>query len=184
MPRGCNHRNRSIISLTSHPKKDKPISSTRGDGLSFCFRGVQMLKGIDRFKPAVRRNTLLFASAGLWTAIGLLLLAKGLYRWYQIPVHYPSIIAAGILIGSIKSLWILDKSARRGIDRILDFDDSTCLGAVYSIKTWILVLCMMGLGVILRNSFLPMSLLCFIYFTIGWALLFSSRLAWREWLRR
>lgn len=143
-----------------------------------------MLRGIDRFKPAVRRNTLLLASAGLWTAIGLLLLAKGLYRWYQIPGHYFLIIAAGIIAGSIKSFWILDKSARRGIDRILDFDDGTCLGAVYSSKTWILVLCMMGLGVILRNSFLPLPLLCFIYFTIGWGLLFSSRLAWREWMRR
>ncbi len=146
--------------------------------------GVEMLKGIARFKPAVRRNTLLLSSACLWTVIGLLLLVKGGYRWYQLPDSHPLIIAAGILAGSIKSFWILDKSARRGIDRILNFADGTCLGAVYSSKTWLLVLCMMSLGVILRNSSFPVQLLCFFYFTIGWALLLSSRLAWKEWLKR
>lgn len=143
-----------------------------------------MLKGIARFKPAVRRNTLLLSSACLWTVIGLLLLAKGGYRWYQLPEHKALIIVVGIFAGSIKSFWILDKTARRGIDRILNFADGTCLGAIYSSKTWILVLCMMGLGGILRNSFFPVQLLCFLYFSIGWALLFSSRLAWREWLKR
>ena len=146
--------------------------------------GVAMLKGIARFKPAVRRNTLLLSSACLWTVIGLLLLVKGGYRWYQLPDSHPLIIAAGILAGSVKSFWILDKSARRGIDRILNFADGTCLGAVYSSKTWLLVLCMMSLGVILRNSSFPVQLLCFVYFTIGWALLLSSRLAWKEWLKR
>jgi hypothetical protein len=41
---------------------------------------------------------------------------------------------------------------------------------------------MMGMGVILRNSSLPVNLLCFLYLTIGLALLLSSRLAWRAWL--
>jgi hypothetical protein len=143
-----------------------------------------MLKGIARFKPAVRRNTLLLLSACLWTVIGLLLLAKGGYRWYQSPGHHPLIIAGGILAGSVKSFWILDRTARRGVERILNFADGTCLGAVYSSKTWLLVLSMMSLGVILRNSSFPVQLLCFIYFTIGWALLYSSRFAWKEWLKR
>ncbi len=143
-----------------------------------------MLKGLSRFKPGVRRNTLLLSSACLWTVIGLLLLAKGGYRLSQLPDRHPLIIVAGILIGTVKSFVILDTSARRGIDRILNFADGTCLGAVYSSKTWLLVLCMMSLGVILRNSSFPVQLLCFIYFTIGWALFFSSRLAWREWLKQ
>jgi len=143
-----------------------------------------MLKGIARFKPAVRRNTLLLSSACLWTFIGLLLLIKGGYLWYQLPEHSPLVIAAGFLVGSIKSFWILDKIAKSGVERILKFADGTCLGAVYSSKTWILVLCMISLGVILRNSSFPVQLICFFYFTIGWALLFSSRFAWREWLKR
>ncbi len=143
-----------------------------------------MQRGLARFKPAVRKNTLLLSSACLWTVIGLLLLVKGGYRWYQLPEHHPLIIAAGFLAGGVKSFWVLDETARRGVERIQKFADGTCLGAVYSSKTWILVLCMMSLGVILQNSSFPVQLLCFFYFTIGWALLFSSRFAWQEWLKR
>jgi len=143
-----------------------------------------MAKGLSRFKPGASTRTHLLLSAVLWTTIGFMLLAKGTYRLSQLGQWQPFIVVfPAIVIGSLKALFVLDKSARRGIDRILTFKDGTCLGAVYSIKTWILVLCMMGMGVILRNSSLPITLLGFLYITIGWALLVSSRLAWRAWLR-
>lgn len=139
-----------------------------------------MANRLSRFKPAVSRRTLLFLSALLWTSIGLLLLAKGCYRWFLLPQRQLLVVAAAFAAGSLKSFFILDGSARRAINRILLFQDGTCLGAVYSYKTWILVLCMMSMGVILRGC-LPDRLLCFLLITIGWALLLSSRLAWRAW---
>ncbi len=139
---------------------------------------------MSRFKPAVRRTTLLLSSACLWTVIGGLLLIKGGYRWVHLADRQPFLLAVAFFIGTVKSYFILDRSARRGISRIQKFADGTCLGAVYSGKTWLLVLCMIGLGVILRNSSFPIELLCFLYLTIGWALLFSSRLAWIAWLKR
>jgi hypothetical protein len=139
-----------------------------------------MQNWLSRLKPAVSRRTLLFMSALLWTMIGLLLLVRGTLRLSQASHGQLFIVAAAFVVGSLKSLFILDRSARRGIDRILLFRDGTCLGAVYSVKTWILVLCMMSLGVILRG-FLPVKLLSFLLLTIGWALLFSSRKAWRAW---
>lgn len=143
-----------------------------------------MGKGLSRFKPGVTRHTHLFMSAFLWTAIGMLLLIKGALRVESLSLLQAFVVAMALLAGSLKSYFILDKSARRGINRILNFNDNTCLGAVYSGKSWILVLCMMGVGVILRNSSLSVNLLCFLYITIGWALLLSSRLAWRVWLTR
>lgn len=122
-------------------------------------------------------------SALLWTVIGLLLLAKGGYRLHQLPQGRFLVAVAAFAAGSIKSFFILDRSARRATERILLFQDGTCLGAVYSVKTWILVLCMMSMGVILR-SYLPLIWLCFLLLTIGWGLLFSSRLAWRAWWTR
>ncbi len=142
--------------------------------------GIQ--KDLSRFKPGAKRRTHLLLTAILWSVIGLLLLTKGSYRIVQVGEYQVVIIIAALIAGTLKSVFILDRSARKSIDRILDFKDGTCLGAVYSIKTWLLVVCMMGLGIILRNSSLPLSLLCFIYFTIGWALLFSSRLAWQTWV--
>lgn len=143
-----------------------------------------MVKGLSRFKPGVNRRTHLLMTAVLWTVIGLLLLTKGAFRLSQLNDWQPLIIVLAVLAGSLKAYLILDKSARKGIDRILSFKEGTCLGAVYSVKTWILVLCMMGMGVILRNSSLPLSLLSFLYLTIGWALLLSSRLAWRVWFKK
>jgi hypothetical protein len=63
----------------------------------------------------------------------------------------------------------------------LAFGDDTCLGAVYSVKTWLLVLAMAVMGALLRNSAVPGILLCFIFFAVGWSLLFSARIVWEAW---
>jgi hypothetical protein len=91
------------------------------------------------------------------------------------------LILPAMIAGSLKSLFILDNSARKGVYRLLALADGTCLGAVYSIKTWLLVLIMIGSGIILRHSSLPKELLGSVYMTIGWALFFSSRHAWQAW---
>ena len=65
----------------------------------------------------------------------------------------------GIILGSLKSYLVLNNSAKRGVERIKRFGDNTCIGAVYSWRTWLLVLSMMLLGLILRNSPVPLGLL-------------------------
>lgn len=136
---------------------------------------------LKRYKPGVKRRTLLLFSALLWTVIGVLLLGKGGYRLSQLSRGHLPVVAISFLLGSIKSRLVLDRAARKGISRIVCFADDTCLGAVYSAKTWILVLCMMVFGVILRSLPIPTGLLAGISLTIGWALLLSSRLAWQAW---
>ena len=142
-----------------------------------------MRNDLSRFKPGAKRRTHLLLTAVLWSAIGILMLTKASYRIVQVPEHQIIITIAALILGTLKSIFILDRSARKSIVRILEFKDGTCLGAVYSFKTWLLVVSMMGIGLVLRNSSLSLSLLCFVYFTIGWALLFSSRLAWMVWIR-
>lgn len=142
----------------------------------------RMRKRLEKFKPGARKKNIVLLSAVLWSVIGTLLITKGLYRLSQISEGQFLIVASGIVIGSLKSFIVLDKSARRGISRIEELEDGTCLGAVYSKKTWLLVVCMMCLGVFLRGSSIPQDILCFIYVTIGWSLLFSSRLAWLKWI--
>lgn len=110
------------------------------------------------------------------------LLAKGIY--YLQGVDQISIfILVGLLFGSLKAFFILDKAAKKTLVRVSQFRDGTCLGAVYSIKTWALVLCMIMFGVILRNSPLPHYLIGTLYVTIGWALFFSSRHGWIIWFK-
>jgi hypothetical protein len=155
----------------------------RGWACSFSCCDQKMSQGMNRFKPAASRKTHLWLSALLWTVIGSMLLAKGAYRFSHLPHGQPVVVIAAFILGSLKSIMVLDKAAKRTINRILSKKDGSCLGGVYSIKTWLLVVGMMLLGLVLRNSSLPVSLLCFIYFTIGWAMLLSSRLGWQAWRR-
>lgn len=143
-----------------------------------------MSGSFSHLKPAVKTKTLLLLSALLWTGIGGMLLAKGLFRLGGEVEYKTVIVLAAAVAGFIKARLMIDPAAIRGVSRIENFEDGTCLGAVYSVKTWLLVLCMMGMGGILRNSGLPMGILSFIYQTIGVALLIASRHPWTAWRRR
>ena len=133
-----------------------------------------------RFKPGVGKRVHVFCAAGLWTAIGLILMIRGVLLLQA--ADYLSLGLVGILFGTIKSLLVLDRAALNGIDRIRRFADNTCIGAVYSWKTWLLVIAMMGLGFILR-AIKPSPLLFGpLVIAIGWGLILSSRHAWQAWM--
>ncbi len=138
-----------------------------------------MVRAIRKFKPGVARKVHVFSAALLWTIIGGLLLYRG--AGYLIQAKAVWLVPVGILAGTIKSYWILDRAACRGLKRIRAFSDNTCIGAVYSWKTWVIVLVMMTSGVVLRKSSLPFSTIGTLCIAIGWALVFSSRHGWREW---
>jgi len=131
------------------------------------------------FKPGVTPGTHLLLAALLWTAIGWFLMLRGV-GYLGGSLFWPLVIGA-LLIGTIKSRYVLDKSARRGIERINHFSGNTCIGAVYSWKTWLLVIAMMLFGLIVRSSPISRDLIGFICVAIGWSLVWSSRFAWRTW---
>lgn len=132
-------------------------------------------------KPGVPRAVHLFAAPFLWTGIGCLLMYRG-WGWLDPGRGRLLILVAGVL-GTLKSLLILDKTARRSIRRIIQFKDGTCLGAVYSWKTWLLVALMMASGILMRRLTQPGPVIGTLYCAIGWALFFSSRLGWLQWFR-
>ena len=134
---------------------------------------------ITNLKPGVPRRIHLLLAATLWSVIGSMLIFRGV-SWLM-TVGKLWIIVPALIAGTIKSLFILDNTARKGVRRIQEMADGTCLGAVYSIQTWLLVLVMMGTGMALRHSTLPREILGGLYVTIGWALFFSSRHAWQAW---
>lgn len=133
------------------------------------------------FKPAVNRKVHLLAAALLWTVVGSLLIVRG-WSWID-PAKNIWFVPIALVVGTIKSLIILDRSAKRGVERITRMRDGSCLGAVYSWKTWLLVGLMATSGVLLRTFFEPGKYIGTIYVAVGWALLLSSRYGWQEWLR-
>lgn len=130
-------------------------------------------------KPGVSQQTHLFLAALLWSVVGISLAERG-FNWLvdadDLLLALPAIVA-----GMLKSYFILDRTAEKNLVRIGSFQGKTCIGGVYSVKTWILVILMIGAGRLLRNSGLPLELLGFIYTAIGVGLFFSSRLIWRRW---
>lgn len=90
------------------------------------------------------------------------------------------LLLPAMAVGTAKSLLLLDKSARENLLRLSAKEDGDCLGGIYSVKMWGLVVMMIGLGWLLRHSGLPGEITGAVYGAIGWALLFSSRLVWQR----
>ena len=130
-------------------------------------------------KPGVSIKTHLMVAAAMWSGVGLFLCTRGVLLLQGHSVYL--VVLAAVAVGTVKSLVVLDKTAGKNIRRILQFGESTCIGGVYSWKTWLLVIGMIVGGRLLRHSSLPSSFVGGLYIAVGWALLFSSRVAWKEW---
>ncbi len=101
-------------------------------------------------------------------------IGPGMSRW---------LVLLSLGLGTTKSLLVLDRTARKSLQRIMELDDNTCIGAVYSWKTWLLVALMMTFGITMRRLTEPGMVIGTLYMAIGWALFFSSRHGWLQWLQ-
>ena len=138
-------------------------------------------KNLLRFKPRVSVRTHLFLAALIWSVVGFFLLTNGFvlisikgHLWYG---------GLGLILGTAKTFFILDRVALKNVKRIKEFEDKVCVGSVYSWKTWVLVAAMIFLGRFLRTTVLPGEIVGVIYTAVGWALMLASRLVWQEWKR-
>ncbi len=135
-----------------------------------------------RFRPDVGKSVHLFVAPLIWTAVGIMLMIRGL-GWIGFSLTC-RLLFIGLFVGTVKSLTILDKSARKNLARIMMLKEKSCIGAVYPWRTWLLVILMMATGIALRSMTEPGLFLGTIYFAVGWGLLLSSRHGWEQWLRR
>ena len=142
---------------------------------------MDLKKNLHRYKPGVSVRTHLFLAALIWSVVGFFLLTNGIvlislkgHFWYAV---------AGLILGTVKTFFILDRAARKNVKRIEEFEDKVCIGSVYSWKTWILVAAMIVLGRFLRTTVLPGEVVGLIYTAVGWALMLASRLMWQTWKR-
>jgi uncharacterized membrane protein YqgA involved in biofilm formation len=116
----------------------------------------------------------------MWSTVGFLLVLIGIHwllNYHWAIVLLPAVVAAAML----KSWFILDRVARRIIDRIRSRDDHRCIGGFLSLKSWLTIAAMMMAGRLLRGGSAPRLLVGCLYTTIGMALLLSSRHLWRGW---
>jgi hypothetical protein len=133
---------------------------------------------LEKLKPGVSIQTHRVVAASLWSTIGLILMLRGGIYLNSAGKFWLLIVA--IIIGTLKSLFLLDKSARKNRARLAGLREGACLGGVYSLKMWGLIACMIVIGKLLRASDLPLEYVGLLFAAIGWALFFSSRLLWKN----
>lgn len=138
-----------------------------------------MVGKLTQLKPSASCSVHLLVAAAMWTVVGIGLMARGIL-WLN-AISQLWIVIPALLAGTLKSRFMLDRSAAKSIQRIEGCNDGKCIGGVYSLKTWFLVVLMMGAGYLLRHSSLSREILGLLYVSIGWGLLFSSRNAWIAW---
>ena len=132
-----------------------------------------------KYKPGASIRTHLLIMACVWSVVGLFLIARAedilllSGEWWFLPL--------AAVAGTVKSFFVLDKMAHKNIDRTLSLEEGTCIGGAYSLRTWGLVIFMIFLGITLRSLAVPQPVIGLIYFTVGWALFWSSRLMWQQW---
>jgi hypothetical protein len=134
-------------------------------------------KKLTRFKPGASINVHLLTAALIWSIVGLFLMSNGFLLITLADREWLAVLAVGL--GTVKSIFLLDRVARKNISRIMRFADGTCIGSVYSYKSWGLVLVMIVLGRFLRSSVMPGEYVGILYLAVGWGLFFSSRLMWQ-----
>lgn len=154
---------------TVTPTLDPPLPPSRFDG----------------FWPRASVRVQLVAAAVVWLVGASILLVRGIAflhdRWI------PLIIAAAILIGMAKERYILNNYARKAVIRIHQRGTAFLLG-MFSLKSWIFILVMMGGGIALRHSVLAdpsdtirwgRDALAVLYVAVGTGLLMADRIYWQ-----
>jgi xanthine/uracil permease len=138
----------------------------------------------ESFKPRGSRRVQVLLAGAMWSLVGAGLLTAGTV-WIAgdgLTGIDSVLLTASIVVGLVKSRFILDKSARKIVDRIAHRGEGGCLGGFLSPGSWGLVLMMIVLGRVLRH-FLPPVVAGCLYTAVGTGLLLSSRLPWIAWRR-
>ena len=142
---------------------------------------MDLKKTLLRYKPGASIRAHLLLAALIWTVVGFFLLTNGFILISSEGRLLFGLV--GLVLGTAKTFFILDRVALKNVKRIKEFEDKVCIGSVYSWKTWLLVAAMIGLGRFLRTTVLPGEIVGLIYTAVGWGLMLASRLMWLEWKR-
>jgi len=121
----------------------------------------------------------------MWTVVGGVLALVGAWwvlrdgqLWKLIP------LLTALVLGLLKSKFVLDRAAERISTRIIDRGNGKCIGGFLSPSSWLLVVLMAGGGRLLRSSPVPRFWIGLLYSGIGVGLFHSSRIFWRQYRRR
>jgi len=127
-------------------------------------------------KKGVKREFLFIVSGIMWSGVGIMLNLFSLNWFLHIlsKLKYLS-ISSGIFFGILISLLGFNKLAKKNINRIINLNNYTCIFNFQEVKSYFIIIFMIGLGIFMRKSgFFGKEILIFVYSSIGTALFLSS----------
>jgi hypothetical protein len=127
--------------------------------------------------PAADREVLVLLAGLAWTAVGLLLMAGAVYWLTLLERGILPVVAVGVIAGLIIYRFGFAILAEGNLMRIYSQapeKKKVCVFAFQNTRSYFIVMIMMALGYILRQSSLPRSILASIYIAIGLALFLAS----------
>jgi len=130
-----------------------------------------------RLYPAISRHRLYIIAALLWAGVGFMLISRGI-AWLS-PFYVLKawlLTLAGIILGVIGHLGPFSTLAQKNIARIRSKPLKSCIFGFQAIKSYLLLLLMLLLGLTLRHSRIDPQYLAVVYLAVGTALALSSLL--------
>jgi len=130
---------------------------------------------IKKFDPAVDKRILIALSGLIWTCVGIYLCTLAM-QWLAEATRAESFLlsAAGVILAVLIYHFGFVKLANKNIKRILAKEGKVCIFGFQPWKSYLIIVIMMCLGVILRQSPMPKPYLSVIYTGFGGAMLLSS----------
>jgi hypothetical protein len=135
--------------------------------------------GVRRFTPRAGQRVQLFSAAAMWAIGASILLIRGVGFLHD--NWFAALLALAAAIGVIKSRYLLDRVARRSVQRIHE-RGRACYFGFFSWKSWLFVIVMMGGGILLRRSGLPRDFLAVLYVGVGTGLALADRIFWQAFV--
>jgi hypothetical protein len=134
-----------------------------------------MMNPVKRYVPALPKIWLLLIAGLAWSSIGLFLNLTAL-AWLP-PLsnsNTPILLGIGLLLALAIGILGFSLFAKKNIHRIQRLPEKACVFAFQDWTSYPLVAVMITMGIILRNSAIPKTLLAPMYIGIGGGLIIAS----------
>jgi hypothetical protein len=134
-----------------------------------------IMRKIDKYKPAVTKNLLLFLAGIVWVFVGIMLLFLA-FSWLSTVsnLNIYLFVSAGVVLALLAHHFGFLKIADKNLKRILLMNEKKCLFAFIPWKSYLIIAVMITMGAVLRHSAIPKQYLAILYIGIGLALILSS----------
>lgn len=142
------------------------------------------MRKIDRYKPAVTKNLLIFLAGVVWLLVGIMLVFLA-YTWLSASSNLNVYLfaGAGVAIALLAHNFGFLKIADKNLRRILPMNGKKCLFSFITWKSYLLIAVMITMGITMRHSSIPKPYLAILYIGIGLGLILSSLRYFKTYIR-